>query len=206
MLNWKVTLPIGAGANADEVLPPAIYTYSDASFHLNAAGDAVVFDAPVDGKTTAGSTHARCELRELNHDGSGAAWATNVGVHTFVGRTAVTKLPPNRPHVIVAQLFNSPTPLTLRLEGSLLKIMDTDTQIGTMDAAYVLGTAFDWRIVASGGHVLFYYNNVLKLDYASVLAGCFFKAGSYPQSNLTNDAAGASATVEIRNLEAYHAA
>ncbi|WP_407692222.1 polysaccharide lyase family 7 protein [Pseudonocardia xinjiangensis] len=65
-------------------------------FHLDQAGDGVVFIANAGGVTTSGSSCPRSELREMDGDRK-AGWSNRAGTHTLSVRQAVTRLPAANP-------------------------------------------------------------------------------------------------------------
>jgi hypothetical protein len=77
---WKITLPVdssgGFSGGAYEVRN--LQNYEHNSYFYDDATGAVVFNAPVNGATTSGSSFARSELREMNGS-SLAAWNLNTG-------------------------------------------------------------------------------------------------------------------------------
>jgi hypothetical protein len=78
--NWKITLPIdqsgGFGGTAYEVTNPTSYTR--VPYFYSANDGALVFNAPVQGATTSGSSYARSELREMSGTAK-AAWNLSQG-------------------------------------------------------------------------------------------------------------------------------
>ena len=78
--NWKITLPIdssgGFGGTAVEVKD--LNGYQHSKYFVTANDGAMVFNAPVNGATTSGSSYARSELREMN-GADRAAWNLSTG-------------------------------------------------------------------------------------------------------------------------------
>lgn len=79
--HWKLTLPVdsggGTGGTAAEV-KPIPQNYSNPPYFYTVS-DGLIFSAPTNGATTSGSPYPRSELRELNADGSNAAWGISDG-------------------------------------------------------------------------------------------------------------------------------
>ncbi|MBE3636773.1 polysaccharide lyase family 7 protein [Mangrovicoccus algicola] len=104
--NWKVTLPVdadyfksdGGDGNffddtAYEVKPPNFEGFeAEEFFYYDANQDAMIFRADVNGaRTSANTNYTRSELREMNDDGSNAAWSVSQG-GTLSATLKVTEL------------------------------------------------------------------------------------------------------------------
>jgi alginate lyase len=197
---WKIDLP-----TTKEVKNPQLETYSDAAFRV--VGTAVQFTAHCGDKAQPGSKYARCELREMNKDGSNASWSTTSGTHTMTITQRITHLPVVKPELVCGQIHNASYLILVRLSGKKLTVDYIDAVAGTLDDDYQLGMPFDLTIVASGGYVDVYYNGARKVHQAVNQTGCYFKAGCYLQSStLTGDLASAYGQVEISKLVINHAA
>ncbi|HEY0816463.1 MAG TPA: polysaccharide lyase family 7 protein [Pseudonocardia sp.] len=203
---WYLTLPTGRKGDPDTVQPPKLGGYSSAWFHLDSAGQGLVFTANAGGVTTSGSSYPRSELREMD-GGKQADWSNTRGTHTLTVRQAVTALPKAKPEVVTAQIHDSADDvMEIRLEGSRLiaEYNDGRTDI-TLDPSYSLGDIYDLKIVAADGRVRVFYNGTKKVDVALRGSGWYFKSGSYVQSNTSKgDKAGAVATVVIYQLRVTH--
>ena len=209
LANWKLTLPIGTQrvGRPDEILQPQLARFAIAPyFVVNPTKTGVVFNAPVGGVTTSNSGYPRSELREMS-GGTEASWSNTTGVHTMTVTEAITHLPVVKPHVVAAQVHDAEDDVVMvRLEGSKLFVEQNGDSIGTLDAAYRLGTVFTVKLEASGGHVKVFYNGVLKVDSLRSGSGWYFKAGAYTQSNPTKgDAPDAYGEVVIYALDVTHA-
>ena len=95
---WKIGLP-----TTEEVKQPKLEGFSGAAFDVVPA---VTFTAHCGDKAQAGSKYARSELREMNADGSNAAWSSTKGTHVMELRQRVTHLPVVKPQVICGQIHN----------------------------------------------------------------------------------------------------
>ncbi len=210
LTNWKLTLPIGETDDPTEIVQPELGTYTiDPYFQVGPGGDVVVFHANAGGVTTSGSHFPRSELREMTDGGANkAAWSTTSGVHTMTITQAVTHLPDVVPHVVAGQIHDAEEYVMLvRLDGERLWVKSGGEEMGVLDPAYVLGDEFTLRITAADGRIDVYYNDLVtpavSLPYDTT--GCYFKAGSYSQSNTEyGDAPEAYAEVQIRDLVVTH--
>lgn len=209
---WKINLPDGT-----EVKNPSLGTLSNQWFQY--VNGALQFTAHCGDTGT--PTYSRSELREMNKDGTAAAWSSSLGTHTMNVRQRATHLPVAKPELVMGQIHNAdgtgtgPELLIVAYGPPLkdpAKIVLTayyywaNVQV-VLDPDYKLGTWYDLKIVASGGYVDVYYNGVLKGHRPLAITGCYFKAGCYNQSNLTTgDVATAYSQVEIwpHSLTAVH--
>jgi Alginate lyase len=204
LTNWYLTLPTGSPGEPDTVMQPQLATYTSEWFHVD--GDGVAFTAGAGGVTTQNSTYPRSELREM--DGAKkASWSNTSGTHVMELREAFVALPVAKPDVVGAQIHDTESDvIEVRLEGARLLVKNgADNSDIVMDPDYVLGTPYDLRIVAAGGHITVFYNGVQKADILRSGAEWYFKAGSYVQSNLTRgDQPDAVGTVVISALKVTH--
>ena len=197
---WKLTLPTGPVDKASEVLQPGLGTFIDYRWFLStAAEDAVRLRAPVactpaatgpfcGSRTSLNTRYARSELREMNPDGSRAAWSTTSGVHTMEARFAFTRLPETKPHLVAMQVHGADDDVTtIRLEGNTLWATDGDNpHYQVLDDDYELNTPVTIRYVARDGSIRVYYEGALKATVESASTGDYFKAGAYTQANCDN--------------------
>jgi hypothetical protein len=210
--NWKLTLPIPKDGSSKplEITQPDLATYSlDPYFHLTEANDGVVFRAHAGGATTSNSGYPRSELREMMNKGADqASWSTMSGKHTMVIKQAITHLPETKPHAVAGQIHDAADDVVMiRLEGKSLFVEGGGKDLGSLDAAYQLGTPFTIRIEAENGHIRITYNQAAEpqVDVARDKSGCYFKAGVYTQSNTSKgDAPEAYGEVEIYELSVIH--
>ncbi len=209
---WKLTLPVEGKSNGSprEVLQPELASFSLAPyFRVTDAGDAVVFRAPAGGFTTSGSSYPRSELREMTADGRGlASWSTTQGTHTLVVEQTITSKPVVKAHVVAGQIHDAEDDVVMiRLEGERLFVERDGDEAGLLDANYVLGTPMTVKLVASGGQIQVFYNDLTtpRVVVPVDASGCYFKAGAYTQSNASKgDAPDAAGEVVITSLTLSH--
>jgi hypothetical protein len=215
LTEWKLQLPIDGddmGLASDEVTRPSLESYeieqAAYAFHSNSSATGVVFRAHAGGATTPGSSNARMELREMTANGSTEMeWSSEDTAQDVLTVTqAVTVLPPNKPHVVTAQIHDGgPSKggvgdiLQIRVEGSpsnpsadkhLFVLFPRDGHRTTLSSAYKLGTAFTVKITVTSAGISTRFNGALLDTHQPTLdvnnGKWFFKAGSYIQSNTTN--------------------
>ena len=206
--SWKLTLPTGEAESPSEIVQPALATFELAPY-FHVVGQAVLFRAHAGGVTTSGSGYPRSELREMTSDGSDeAAWSMTSGTHSLTIRQAITHLPVVKPHVVAGQIHDAEDDVVMiRLEGEHLFVEGGGEELGDLNPSYQLGTEFTVRIVAAGGVIAIYYDDLLtpKVEVPSDAADCYFKAGAYTQSNLERgDDQAAYGEVAIYDLEVTH--
>lgn len=213
--NWKITLPVDDNhdGKADEVRQPCLarpcydpdravydnpafkHPFRSTWFHLNKAGDGVVFRAPVRAPSTVNSENARSELRELapaapNGDEVEARWSNKgPAVHTMELEQAIIATPRNYPSVVSAQIHNDDDDVILiKLRGTrLFANADRGGFDETLDSHYRLGTRFKLKIVATEGKIVVTYNDTKSVTYEKSSDTMYFKTGVYNQSNLTKN-------------------
>jgi poly(beta-D-mannuronate) lyase len=121
---------------------------------------------------------------------------------------AVTHLPSKEPAVTVAQIHDAASDLIMVvLRGSKLLVEGDNNSYGTLDPSYGLGTKYTLKIVASGGKIEIYYNDMSspKVTVSSRTSGCYFKAGAYIQTNDSRgEPAGSYGEVVIYDLKLTH--
>ena len=204
--NWYLTLPTGSSGEPDTVRQPALTSYSSPFFQLDPTRDGVVLTSNAGGVTTANSTYPRSELREMDGDKL-ASWSNTTGTHTMEVRQAVIQLPTAKPEVVTAQIHDTKSDvMEVRLEGKRLIGQYADgKQEFVIDPAYVLGTPYDLRIVATGGRIDVWYNGNHAGGLNQSGSGWYFKTGSYLQSNTDRgDAANAEAKVVLYSVDVAH--
>jgi Alginate lyase len=207
--DWKLQLPVESGQSGqiEEVKWPALRSYASWYFHLNDAGDGMVFRATAGGQTTPGAKFARSELRQMMNGGTRqAAWTSAGSTWSMTLREAITRLPPGRPAIVAGQIhgIGSHYVALVRLDNHRLWVKTEAGSQGTLDENYQLGTVFTVRFIASGDVIRIYYNDVPKVELHEGCTGCYFKAGAYLQSNTKWDAPDAYGEVIIYALAVSH--
>ncbi len=201
LVPWKISLPYGA--DTTQVTQPGLAELSDAYFRVVSA---VQFTVPVNGAVQAGSVYPRCELREMNVDGTGAAWSTTSGTHTMEIVQRITHLPKVKPQLVAGQVHDAAEyVLLIRLDEDKLHVVYRDRSVAVLEPHYPLGTTFTVRIAAGDGFIDVYYNNARAAHIAASRTGCYFKAGCYLQTNPSKgDAPDDYGQVEIFDLRLIH--
>lgn len=194
--NWKLTLPLeGNKGSAKEVFAPFVdypgcfERMPDGSFKMTAA---------VDGFTTKGSSYPRSEFREMNLDGSKAAWSTTSGKHSMVYRAAVTEFPPTKQQVVTGQIHDDEDDVIMirhTNDKKIIEVIQDTTKYGILDDNYEVGQIYTITITAQDGKIVVSYKkeggsekviNIPNMKYT----GCYFKTGCYTQSNLSKEPSG----------------
>jgi len=209
--NWKITLPVDTDrpGHPDEITRPALDTFFDPDcFFLSPEGDAVLFRARCDGKTTKNSKYPRCELREMNSAGTDEIdWSTNDNSrHELQVELAINATPVKKPHVVCAQIHDGKDDLVMiRLERRKLFIeREGEPDVSLIDD-YKLGQRVKLNLIAQAGHIRVLCNDVEKLNWKKSSTGCYFKTGCYTQSNTDRgDKADASGEVALYHLAVTH--
>jgi Alginate lyase len=201
---WKVTLPTGRSLKPTEVKWPALAGYADSHFRVDGSHAGVVFTAPVDGFTTRGSKYPRCELREMNSDGSNASWMTTSGVHSITVVGAATEVPTNKSQQIIVQIHDADRMVVaVEIDGPRVVWKTTPGPFNSI-GPYLLGDRYCCKIVVFNGVAAIHWNGELAGQHACPGAGCYFKAGTYCQSNLDYDSPPAASQAVIYELRVTH--
>lgn len=203
--NWKINIPT---SGAPEIVQPKLATYTSEWFHLNDAGDGVVFYCPTSGGTTPNSKNPRSELREMRDDGADEAeWNSGSGTHSMVVDLMVTQLPAgSKLHCVIAQIHDSGDDMTVfRLEGSSLWITDGDKTHGHLVTGdYKLGTRIQIGFHINAGVVTYTFNGkTVPYTQTRKRSGCYFKTGAYNQAGGVGDPAG-KAEVVLYSVQVCH--
>ena len=152
------------------------------------AGDALLFRAPVNGKTSPNSKYPRSELRELDSDGDEAGWSSSLGAHQMTVMLAFMALPKDTPNLVGTQIHDSKNDTTVfRLEGKKLYITNgNDSHYKLVTDNYKLGTKFEAKYLVYKDKVAVYYNGILWTTISAKFTGGYFKIGAYTQANCSN--------------------
>ena len=186
---WKLTLPIGKKGKPTEIGPKQLADYSSEWFYWLA--DALVMVCGVGGVTTGNTKYNRTELRELNADGTLAAWATNQGQHDMVFDVAVEQMPGgNKPECVIGQIHGGGDDVTtFRFITNANGLVSIWISSGDKSRAYLVTDAYQLgqRIrlgFHAGGGVIRYSvdGKFVPFSLAVVDKDCYFKVGLYPQT------------------------
>jgi hypothetical protein len=183
---WKITLPIGDDG-PDEHFP---ITGDYAPWFVD-TGERLVFRANVDGVTTTNSGYPRSELREMNPDGTRAAWTSTKGLHNLTGSCEIRQVPGLKPSVVIAQIHDDIDDVVmLRLDGTVLYLYESlGKDMGATKhpllSSYRLGATLTYSIAASPTGITAVVNGK-RVDLKRLCSNAYFKAGCYAQANETN--------------------
>lgn len=176
---WKITYPDGV---EDKTLCGET---NNEYFHVNDAGDALVFFAPVrsDNGTTPNSDYIRSELRERTEDGGSDIYWTTTGKHVLYVKQAITHLPLEKPHLVATQIHGDKfagidDALVLRLENSHLFLSFNGEKLRsdvTVKTDYVLGTVHEviFEVIDDKHYVYYSEDGNLKSAYLNGTASAY---------------------------------
>lgn len=185
---------------------------------MNSTGTAVQFQVGLNGGTTSNNTkYPRCELREYatGSTSTKAAWSGSSGHHIMRGATKIMHMGPNKPEFTVAQMHDASDD-TLQIEAFATsssgpfdwKLRVNGTVVATLLAGVPLGTEVAWDIDVNNGALTVKTNGTTKYTGTPGWgSGQYFKAGAYPQQNVTDSGNPSTeyARLEMRNLYVSHA-
>jgi hypothetical protein len=183
---FKLQLPVERGNGVEEVLFPALSTYSSDYFYTDNKTGAMVFWVPTDGAHTSGSKYPRTELRDTK-DFTISTATTSLAVTLAVLQT------PQRNNIVVGQLKGeSDQPIELRwIEGSVVASVKTAyKQAGVENLKIVSGlkegAKFSYSMAVEHGLVVIKVNDVekkLNFDKSWDADKVYWKFGNYCQDN-----------------------
>lgn len=231
----RIDLPIDAaggftGVELDITQPELAGYIKPPYFYV--AGSSVVLAAPSGGAKSSGTTFARCEFREMA-DTTGshlASWGIADGVtHTLiVTMTSDVHQLVVKPRVVVGQIHDatSTPPIKLTVNNTLstpgLAVeLNSSTQSTRLIAHLADGAEFTYKIVCDAVNGIRIYAALGDASMlpalpqytfpassflaASRLTGCYFKAGSYVNTNPSNgEDPAAIGSVAISALSVTH--
>lgn len=154
------------------------------------AGLAVDLRVPVNGATTPNSHYPRVEFREVNADGSLAAWDVSQGTHLNSATSTVLHLPPNHPSIVLAQLHDDQSDtFQFRLDEGVLGVKVAgewpSNDAGKL-GSYTMGTPLVWDAHYDAGVLTFFLGGtqVFTTDAYKSMTGAkqYFKSGAYLQT------------------------
>lgn len=201
----KVNVGVGmsAGSHVDHTQSEIAAGLNIAGyFELATGGTRAKLSDHLDGGTTPGSSYPRVEFRELELDGiTKSAWDPDAsGYHYIKALGRVTKLPPNKPQVVLLQCHDaSDDTVQLRVEGTNVKVTLNGSAVATLSTSFALNTDYYYmiRIEGSGSaSVVKVYWGTTEATLATPAytssstgrsTGWYFKGGNYSQTNSSTD-------------------
>lgn len=200
---FNVGIGNSGGSHVDHDMAQIEGGYNQAGyFELAAGGTRAKLSSPLDGGTTPGSNYPRTEFRELALDGvTKAAWNPDSGTHYCKIKTRVTKMPPNKPQLVLLQAHDQDDDVAMVYMSSKTTVQAKlgDTVVGTLTSGLTFGTDYVMmiKVVGSGStSVVSWYWGTTDADlvtpaFSSSAAArsdnWYFKAGTYSQSNSSTD-------------------
>jgi hypothetical protein len=186
-------------------------------FVMNSSGSAVVFWTPMNGGRTSSNTkYPRTELRELKSDGvTKASWDGTTARDRMQGASKVMHFAPIKCQMCCAQVHDA-TQDTLQVRSEAASATGSQTWRLQIFGAYVkdlitgvsLGQEVGWDIDFNANVLTVRINGTSQWTQSAsqYVAGQYFKVGSYPQQNSTDQANAPTeyASVELRNLIITH--
>ena len=187
--NWTLTLPSGKKDHPSELLHDGYAELSNKNFFIK--DDELVFNAPTDGYTTSGSHYPRCELREMLDGGGEACWDIKKGKHSMEYTVKVNHVPKTKSQIVVGQIHDDKDDvIEVRFSGGsttehlAVDVIHNSINYGSLDDKYVLGSQITLKISTTDNGFITVENKTTRvLIKALITKKCYFKVGSYVQSN-----------------------
>lgn len=185
---WNLTVPSKDPKKPNRpktVSFPELATYKDEFYNKTKEG--IIMKVPTTGATTPNSKYPRCEFRELNKDGSLAAWQTDKGTHSMEVVTVVQKTTKNKPQICIAQIHDDKDDVCMvRYEDG--KIIVSGNHFEKFEITTTkLNEEIDISISCRESIITIVVNGKSKALPPIKAKGCYFKAGNYLQSNESFD-------------------
>lgn len=214
---WELQLPTGSPGSPTTIPSSRLVGpngFQDSYFYTNKTDGSMSFWDPENGVTTPNSHYARSELREMNTNGSAAAWSVP-GTHMLSATVKSTQIPS---HVCVGQIHLGQNSGSTKPLLELFYYSNGDVQMGIEQTPaggneklykvgnVPLGTQFTYVIALTGGNTIGLTLNGKKTTWP--LASSFksytmyFKAGDYDQSTGSSSTVGAK--VQFYALSIQH--
>lgn len=187
---WRLQMPVSTRrkGKVDEYGPAELTVpgFAVPPWYQPGHGNGVRMRAHVGGAVTSARTkHARCEYRELNADGTPAAWsATDGRTHRLDLRLAVAALPPARPRLVFAQIHDGDDDVAqIGVEGSRVWArFGDDGEDVVFDDTYRAGDALTVSLEVFLDTVRVYHGDEWVMSHPVTGTSLYFKAGCYVQS------------------------
>jgi hypothetical protein len=213
---WELQLPTGSAGDPTTISPSQLEGasgFQDSYFYTNTSDGGMSFWDPENGVTTANSSYARSELREMSN-GSAANWFPSGTTNTLSATVKVTQVPS---HVCVGQIHlgsgGSTKPLLelFYYSSGEIEIGIEQTPAGGNEVLHdvgkvSLGTKWSYKIGLSGSTISLSINGSSAGSWTMSSTfngyGMYFKAGDYDQSSGSSSTVGAK--VEFYALTVSH--
>jgi alginate lyase len=203
---WELQLPIGSPGSPTTISPAKLEGsngFTDQYFFTNTTDGSMSFWDPENGVKTPNSNFARSELREMNTNGTAAAWSIP-GTHTLTATVKATLIPD---HVAVGQIHlgensGSTKPLLelFYYKNGDIKMAIEQTPAGGNEVLHTvgnvpLGAKWNYVIGLSGSNTISLKlngtNHTWPLPSSFNGFTMYFKAGDYDQSSGSSSTIGA---------------
>ncbi len=199
--HWKLTLP---EPGAPEISAASLSGGYTSQWFYTGPDGAMTFWCPASSNSTANSSYARSELREmLNPSSSSSNW-TSFGTHVLQATCRVTQVPSTQ-KIIIGQIHAYNGDPLIKLQWSSGKIeglfkdapsLGSDVKF-TYFTGLAIGTTITYEIKVADGvatvtvNGIGYSTNFLANNSAWAYETFYFKAGAYVQDNVaTNSSEG----------------
>lgn len=160
------------------VKPPALATFSNKYFSNN------ILTVNSNETPIVKKGGCRTEFRELNLDGSNAAWDT-LTKSKLVVTLSINELPLPNKTIVFAQIKNEDKECQLVLQDQLIYLRQFNVNHQTIKSNYILGTKFSFTISTDSDTITVSLDDGATLSFTDSQKDCYFKFGNYQQPNLT---------------------
>lgn len=187
---WSLQLPVAkTGLNEPLIIsPPDLATFSLPPYFLLDNGK-LKMTSNSNGVATENSNYPRTEFRQLVNGKTGV-WSMTRGTHTLIAELCITEVPKIKPVTCFAQV-KSEDPhvevVELQLRNGNLTACYKNPYFSTaiLQTNYILNTKFTIKMIAQAGILQIFLDGILKCSILNNNQRCYFKIGSYIQSNVS---------------------
>jgi hypothetical protein len=126
----------------------------------------------------------RTEFRELNRDGTNAAWNSNDS-HILKVELSIDQLPLPNKTISFAQIKTDKEECQLVLQDKTIYLRQFDVAHHTLKTDYELGNKFSFTLSFIKDRCVVELSTGETFNFTDHKEGCYFKFGNYQQPNLT---------------------
>lgn len=217
---WKLTTPVWA--DEDKESPLEIYPIS-ADFEMEpwferTSTGSIIFRANAGGAHTENSLKARSELREMNKDGSKAAWDTADGrLHVMEGACRILQWADKIPSMVIGQCHDPYDDVFMlnaianadRRYAQLILLESLGPGKGSIKhliaSSHRIADPIEYRMEFDREGFRLLYKGYEVKEIPGEWDKCYWKAGVYPQTDVSKGELPSSiSAVEYPALQAFH--
>lgn len=183
---WTLQLPVAEKPGSSKPLIISEITTFSLPPYFCLKNGVLKMTSSSNGVTTKNSKYSRTEFRQKQN----VPWSMTKGTHTLSAELSITEVPKVNPIMCFAQVKSEDihvqvVELQLR-NGDLVACYKNPYFTKTiLQKNYVLNTKFTIKMIAQAGILQIFINGLLKCSIINNNRHCYFKIGSYIQSDVS---------------------